>query len=148
MPAELDIAGHRFNADLVIFDKDGTLVDYDLLWSGKNRAGIEALAASANSGPILAQALYRTLGFDPETGITLPDTPLAVSSLDKINTIAATVLHQHGSSWHDAQELVIEHFASVINAVPRTWDDSPSGRRSWIIPKLERARRKDCHRHQ
>ena len=52
--------------DLVVFDKDGTLIDFHAMWSGWARdlaAGLEAA-----TGRDLRVPLYRNLGYDDATG--------------------------------------------------------------------------------
>ena len=56
--------------DLVIFDKDGTLIDFGPMWSG----WAETLARSLEeaTGRPIETPLYAMLGYDPVARIVLP----------------------------------------------------------------------------
>jgi phosphoglycolate phosphatase len=53
--------------DLIIFDKDGTLIEFDLMWGG----WVEDIATKleASTGLALRDGLYELLGVDPESGL-------------------------------------------------------------------------------
>ena len=66
--------------DLIIFDKDGTLIEFDLMWGG----WVDDIAGrlEASTGLELRAGLYEMLGVDPGTGLVywhglLAATPMA-----------------------------------------------------------------------
>ena len=66
--------------DLIIFDKDGTLIEFDLMWGG----WVDDLSRrlEASTGLALRQGLYDMLGVDRDTGLVrwhglLAATPMA-----------------------------------------------------------------------
>ncbi|MCM2291317.1 HAD family hydrolase [Allorhizobium sp. BGMRC 0089] len=61
----------------ILFDKDGTLIDYDLSWAPVNRA--LALAA-ARGDAVLADRLLSACGMDPVSGHVTPDSLLAAGT--------------------------------------------------------------------
>jgi phosphoglycolate phosphatase len=81
----------------ILFDKDGTLLDYDKSWEPVNRR----CAHYAADGDVeLADRLLRACGMDPETGETVADSLFAAAAPSEIaaGMIAA-------GSRHDVVEL-------------------------------------------
>jgi phosphoglycolate phosphatase len=65
----------------ILFDKDGTLLDYDESWLPVNRE----LARIASEGdPQLADRLLSACGMDPATGHIVPDSLLAAGNTRQI----------------------------------------------------------------
>ena len=76
--------------DLVVFDKDGTLIDFDAMWGGW-AIDIGRRLDAATGRPV-AGDVFAAIGFDPTTNRVLPGGPLAVSTMAGIaDTIAAVV---------------------------------------------------------
>ncbi|MGL4650437.1 MAG: HAD family hydrolase [Caldilineaceae bacterium] len=120
-----------FDADLVAFDKDATLIDFHLLWAGKVRAGVESLALAVcavwgcppkgDRAQHLRAALYRALGFEEATGLFAAQAPIVSGSMETLYTIAATVVYQQGlrgrgsTSWLASELLVREEMAPAMD---------------------------------
>lgn len=100
-----------FDARLIVFDKDGTLIDLGRLWAGKAVAGIERLVRAVGGDAALRTDLYRTLGYDPAAGRFAEQGPLVTAAMHELYVAAATVLHQHGVGWLEAMEAANEHLA-------------------------------------
>jgi phosphoglycolate phosphatase len=86
---------------LIIFDKDGTLIDFDAMWGG----WVEALAAQleALTGARLAPALFQAMGYDPAARRTLAGGPLAVRSMASLRILTGEVLVAQGLSAGEAE---------------------------------------------
>jgi phosphoglycolate phosphatase-like HAD superfamily hydrolase len=69
--ALLQINHVRFDADLVAFDKDGTLIEFDRMWIRLTEAWLEQLVVGSDD-PNLAEDLHRTLGYDPTRQAIIP----------------------------------------------------------------------------
>ncbi|MBM6596327.1 HAD family hydrolase [Microvirga pudoricolor] len=100
----------------ILFDKDGTLIDYDKSWSGVNLAA-GALAAAGDED--LAARLLVVGGADPATGRAGADSLLAAASTGEI----ASQWSRSGSpipqdQLRDALDRLFQ--ASVDHAVPVT----------------------------
>lgn len=117
--ADLDLGRLRVDVDLVVFDKDGTLVDFHHMWGGKAGRYVDGLLdACGRSDGALREALFQALGYDSQSLRTRADSPLAVASMPKLRTISATVLYQHGIGWHTAEELADAAFDALLAAHP------------------------------
>lgn len=74
----------------ILFDKDGTLVDFDKTWAHTNR---KAALLAADGDAVLADILLFECGMDPLTGKTRADSMFAAANA---NEIAAHMV-AHGS---------------------------------------------------
>jgi phosphoglycolate phosphatase len=82
--------------DLVIFDKDGTLIEFGSMWGGWAVALADGLRAS--TGRSVDTPLYAMLGFDVATGRILPGGGLASTPMARLRDRTRTVLLEVGLS--------------------------------------------------
>ena len=59
--------------ELVVFDKDGTLIDFDTMWTDWSAGLVKDVAAATD--PALADPLADALGLDPRTSRIIPGSP-------------------------------------------------------------------------
>jgi phosphoglycolate phosphatase len=141
--ADLVIKGKRYEVELIIFDKDGTLVDFHQLWGARTRESVAALArdvgGDAAAQQALQQELLRALGYDTAADRVLYDGPLAVASMAKLYTIAASVLFRHGCGWHDAERIIADSFIPKMSASPDTSLIRPRGDILHLFDRLKEA---------
>ncbi|RDJ22333.1 HAD family hydrolase [Bosea caraganae] len=95
----------------LLFDKDGTLLDYAASWPPINR---EAGLLAARGDTALATELLRLGGVDPATGLALPDSVLAIG-----NTLELAEAWHAGGSPLAFAELVLALDALFQGAVGR-----------------------------
>ncbi len=133
----LTITGITREIDLIVFDKDGTLVDFDLLWAGKLVQAVDAVLAAAPAVDGLRSCLFSTLGIQQSGMKVIPESPLAVSTLAKLGIAATVVLYQNGLPWHDAEKLSREIFMPAIGVLPRACDIAPIGNVSSLMRSLK-----------
>lgn len=148
-------AGRRFDVDAVVFDKDGTLLDFDRLWTARTVRWVETLAAMAQeAGPVaidsadpgarpssahLADALCRAMGFDAQRAAFVPDGPMAVASMNDIYALAAGVLFQCGIDWHEGRPMAVRAATGTIAAPPDPAEVRPRGDVKGLIRRLRAA---------
>ena len=135
----LRIADRIFDVDGIVFDKDGTLIDFDLLWAGKLQRAVDALVTACGGNIVLVEPLLATLGINSKTGGVIPESPLAVSTLPKLGVIATVVLYQQGIAWHVAEAATRAAFMPVIEADPTAEDLAPIGDVKNLLISLDRA---------
>lgn len=135
---QIQINGLVRQIDLAVFDKDGTLVEFDRLWTGKLRRAVAAVIVQAAGVPGLEAALYQTLGVDHASGKVIAESPLAVATLARCGMVCATVLYQHGLPWYRAETLADQVFMPLITAPPERDDLAPIGDLSALFTRLKR----------
>ncbi len=95
--------------ELVVFDKDGTLIDFDTMWSDWSVGLVRDVTAATD--PDLAGPLADALGLDPTTSRIIPGSPLSGTPMGHLRDLTAATLRRHGLS-----ETVVE------TAVNEAWD--------------------------
>jgi phosphoglycolate phosphatase-like HAD superfamily hydrolase len=80
----------------VVFDKDGTLIDFNAMWGNWITELARHLEAAAYIS--IAPQLFRAVGFDPVTGTVEPSGPLAIATMAEIRALADEVLRAAGLS--------------------------------------------------
>jgi len=90
--------------DLVIFDKDGTLIGFDTMW----RDWVDGLGdrLSDELGRDIRPSLYTVLGFDDATGTALPGGALAATPMARLREMTVAVIMARGWSRGDAERAV------------------------------------------
>ncbi len=78
--------------DLVVFDKDGTLIDFHAMWGGWAR-DLGSRLETAVGRPV-AGDVFAALGFDPGAGTVAPGAPLATGTMSGILDLVAAVLRR------------------------------------------------------
>ena len=116
--AWIDAGGLVREIDLIVFDKDGTLVEFDQLYTGKLQRAVTQVLRQPDVPHAAEPDLLRWTGVDPATSKVIAESPLAVATLARIGMVVATVLHQHGLPWHRAETIAEKVFMPVIIAPP------------------------------
>jgi phosphoglycolate phosphatase-like HAD superfamily hydrolase len=78
--------------DLVVFDKDGTLISFEAMWAGWARRLVGRLEAVTRR-PV-AGDVFAAIGFDPAGGRVLPGGPLAIDTMAGIEERIGAVLRR------------------------------------------------------
>lgn len=100
------LGGRLHGLDLAIFDKDGTLIDFDAMWSGWAGDLADRLE-SAVGGPV-RDPLYAAIGFDPASGRAVAGGPLAAMPMTHLRRLALRVVGAVSRSQADAERAVAQ----------------------------------------
>jgi HAD superfamily hydrolase (TIGR01549 family) len=85
-----------FAPELIIFDKDGTLIDFHAMWGGW---AIElARRLERNTGRPITGRLFEVMDFDPDAGRIMPDGHLAITPTSELQRLTTEVLQATGLS--------------------------------------------------
>jgi phosphoglycolate phosphatase-like HAD superfamily hydrolase len=89
---------------LVVFDKDGTLIDFDVMWAG----WVTDLARDleAELGRPIEASLYGAIGFDPSTGRAIAGGPLAAMPMGRLRRLTVEVVSAAERGPSDAEAIV------------------------------------------
>lgn len=128
----------RFDVDGVVFDKDGTLVDFGRLWGPRTARWLESLAALTGE-PGLGAATGRAIGYDLDQQSVAGDGPLAVATTYEVVALVAGVLYQRGFGWVEANSLVWQAAETTVAAAPTSDEVLPVGRVAETIKGLTEA---------
>ena len=96
----------NFKAEAIIFDKDGTLIDFDAMWGTWTLQLADRLQASVKLD--VRQALCDSYGYDIARRRILPDGKLTCTPMWKLRELMLDVAQSAGISDHRAQGLVDE----------------------------------------
>ena len=78
--------------ELVVFDKDGTLIDFNAMWAGW-ADDIGRRLEAATRRPI-AGDVFAAIGYDPVAGRALTGSPLAIATMGEIREVVAAVVRR------------------------------------------------------
>ena len=135
--ARLDFGGVSFEADLVAFDKDGTLLDFESMWGRLAEAWVASLT-SDEKDDALARELFQSLGYDPDQGRTLSQSPLSIAKGEQLLAIAAGTLYRQGIPWPEAEDKAQEAFQHASNELPLSRLVHPAGDVADLLSCLQR----------
>jgi phosphoglycolate phosphatase len=101
----LRIADSVHSVDALVFDKDGTLFDFQTLWGGWADLLLREVAARVDRAGDPG-SLGAWIGWDAERHRHDPAGPLAAGSMAEVLAAVATGLYRSGVPWHQAKEAV------------------------------------------
>jgi phosphoglycolate phosphatase len=107
--------------DLVVFDKDGTLISFEAMWSGWIR-DLATRLEIATRRPV-AGDIFTTIGYDPVHDRVVPGGPLAIATMAGIEDTIGAVLRRWCPSVSAARRILAEAWTEpdpVALAVPLT----------------------------
>jgi len=81
--------------DLLIFDKDGTLIEFHLMWGGWVAALADQLEAA--TGLVLRDGLYPLLGVEQATGLVLAHGLMAATPMRRIRDVVEAYVSDSGA---------------------------------------------------
>jgi phosphoglycolate phosphatase len=105
--------------DLVVFDKDGTLIDFHEMWGGW-ALELGRRLDGATRRPV-AGDVFATIGFDPVGGRVRAGAPLAIATMAEIREVVAAVVRRWCPSISAARRAVETAWLApdpVASAVP------------------------------
>ncbi|HYN69842.1 MAG TPA: HAD family hydrolase [Candidatus Eisenbacteria bacterium] len=90
--------------ELIVFDKDGTLIDFQYMWTGWLASTTERL--EIETGLALGAELHGLMGVDPASGVVLPHGLLAATPMARIHERVVDLLVGRGQPRKEAARAV------------------------------------------
>jgi HAD superfamily hydrolase (TIGR01549 family) len=137
--AHLTFGDLAFDADLVVFDKDGTLIEFAHMWGQRIHAALDALCVALDADIILRGRLYMALGYDPERQAFVQQSPAITAPMSVMYCIPAVVLYQHGYGWLEAELLVETHYKPMMDRPLAVDEISPTTDLARLFTDLRQA---------
>lgn len=120
--SEVIIDNKHYDIEGILFDKDGTLLDFAALWYDWSLCWIDRLIEMCPDIELDRAQLATVIGLDINRVSWDPEGPLAIGSNDDLKALLSSLLYQKGVSWNEAITIVTKSRESADSAV--NWKDS------------------------
>jgi phosphoglycolate phosphatase len=102
----ITVLSKSYDTDLVIFDKDGTLLDFEKSWVGIIRDLIADLGSHVPMSPALKERIENALGVSVDYARIDGNGLLAMGTFLECNALLTYCLYREGLRWDRAQKIV------------------------------------------
>lgn len=109
----LNVHGQTYDIDGILFDKDGTLLEFGSLWVDWADELLSTVVSAARLPSSGKNKLANAIGFDAEAKSWDPEGPLCIGSLDDLITILSFRLYENGMPWNQSLELVTNVYTEI-----------------------------------
>jgi len=104
----ITVLGRSYDTELVIFDKDGTLLNFSTTWVGIIREFITSLHAYAPVSEALKKRIEDALGISVDDSRIDGNGLLAMGTFTECNALLTYCLYREGIRWDRAHDIVEE----------------------------------------
>jgi len=111
--AAITVQGQTYEIEGILFDKDGTLLEFSSLWVSWAKQLLDDVGEKANLSMIDRETLANELGFNVQSNNWDPKGPLCIGSLDQVITIVSINLYRKGFSWDESIQMATESWEKI-----------------------------------
>ncbi|MFL7839989.1 MAG: HAD family hydrolase [Candidatus Promineifilaceae bacterium] len=130
----------QFDVNCAVFDKDGTLIDFEPAWGQRIRDWIACIVEMADGNESLSKALFHTIGYEPVKREVAIDGPILAASGNTMQILAATVLYQElGLPWHEAENIALDSLKAIFSTPLTDKEIRPLGDVKGTVTRLREA---------
>jgi phosphoglycolate phosphatase len=133
----ITIQGHSYDADLVIFDKDGTLLDFKETWTGIIKEFLLTLEKRMPVTLILKGRIENALGIFVDEKMIDGKGALAMGTFTECNTLLTYSIYREGVRWDIAQGIVKEVGKQAFSSEVRKKHVQPAQGAIELLKKLK-----------
>jgi len=128
-----------FSVDCIIFDKDGTLIEFDHFWGPRTEQWVDAMATSLQLENDFKNEVYDLIGYSPLKNQVRFESPLAVASMDTLYSLASGVIFKYGLPWYQARILAEDCAKSTMSANLKSGEIASKGDLVGVMRQLRDA---------
>ena len=128
-----------FSVECIIFDKDGTLIEFNHFWGPRTEQWVDAMASFLQLGEDFKNAVYDLIGYSLEKHQVRFESPLAVASMEINYLLASGVISKYGIPWHQARVIAKNCAASTMLANLKLGEIAPKGDLVGVMKQLRDA---------
>ncbi|MCD6569406.1 MAG: HAD family hydrolase [Deltaproteobacteria bacterium] len=135
--ANIHISNKAYDVDLVIFDKDGTLLDFRGTWIAIIREFLMALGKRVQMHKTLKKRIEKALGMFIDSSEIDGYGPIAMGTFAECDTLLVYSLYCEGLRWDKAKDIVREAGMEVFTGEVRRQSVKPAQGSIEILKKLK-----------
>jgi len=135
--SSIAVQGHSYDAELIIFDKDGTLLDFKETWTGIIKEFFLILEKRMPVTPTLKERIENALGIFVDEKRVDGKGALAMGTFTECNTLLTYSIYREGIRWDIAQDIVDEVGKQAFSSEVRKKHVRPARGAIELLKKLK-----------
>jgi len=135
--AIVNVLGKEYAAEVVIFDKDGTLIDFRQTWIVIIGKLLDAMGEHVPMTEPLRNRVQEALGISVDSGAIDGSGPLAMGTFTECDALLTYCLYLEGVRWDVAQDIVRRLGEEIFHSDARDKSIRPSRGAARLLARLK-----------